>query len=116
MLLVVAAGAVGALLRYGTTLLAARRPTRVPWAVLLVNVAGSLIAGVAAAAPVGADVRAIVVVGFAGGLTTFSTLSVETIQLVLERRTGIAAASVSANVVVGIAAAGLGWCLGTLLA
>lgn len=115
-LLVLAAGALGALVRYGTTLLARRRPARLPWAVLAVNVAGSLVAGMAAAAPVGSEVRAILVLGFAGALTTFSTLSVETIELVLERRAKLAIASVALNLVLGIGAAALGWWLGALFA
>lgn len=112
---VLAAGAIGALLRFGVTLLAGRRPARVPWAVLVVNAIGSLVAGFAAASPIGEALRLVVVTGFAGGLTTFSTLSVETVQLVLDRRTGAAVASIAANLVLGTGAAAAGWWLGTLL-
>ncbi|HRQ01101.1 MAG TPA: CrcB family protein [Terrimesophilobacter sp.] len=45
--------------------------------------------------------------GVCGGLTTFSTLSVETVQLLQERRAGFAIASVGANLVVGVAACAL---------
>ena len=64
----------------------ARTPSRLPWAVLIVNVVGSLVGGVvlglAQAGVIGADLRLILLSGFAGGLTTFSTFSVETIQLI----------------------------------
>lgn len=116
----IVAGALGAVIRYGTARAFASHPSRLPWAVLIVNVAGSLIGGVAlglAQAGVwGADARYIVLSGFCGGLTTFSTFSVETIQLALEGRMRAAAASVAANLAFGIAAAALGWCLVGLLA
>ena len=105
-LVVVLAGAVGSLVRY----LAGRAGAKAawPWPVLLVNVVGSLIAGVG----IHSDVALIVVTGFAGGLTTFSTLSVETVQLAGERRWRAALASVALNLVLGIAAATAGWFLG----
>lgn len=113
------AGSLGAVIRYGTARAFATHPARLPWAVLIVNVAGSLIGGVALglahAGVWGADARVIVLSGFCGGLTTFSTFSVETIQLALEGRPRAAAASVSANLALGIAAAALGWWLVTVV-
>jgi len=107
-LAVLLAGAAGAVLRYLTSLLLTGR--RFPWAVLVVNVAGSLIAGAAAAALEG-DARLILLTGFCGGLTTFSALSVETVQLVLDGKSRVAALSVGANVMAGLAAATLGYAL-----
>lgn len=103
------AGALGAVLRY----LVARAAPRAswPWPVLVVNVAGSLVAGLAAHS----DLRLLVVSGFAGGLTTFSTLGVETIQLLLERRVRAAALSIGGNLVLGGVAAAVGWGIGALL-
>lgn len=102
-----AAGALGALLRYGTTQAFSASPARLPWAVLIVNVIGSLVAGAAVALsysdPHGA-LRLIVVSGFAGGLTTFSTFSVETVQLAIERRWRSLAGSMLGNVLGGLAA------------
>jgi len=107
------AGALGALLRYGTTRLFARRTGKLPWAVLVVNTVGSLIGGVVLGLvtthAVGADVQLIVLGGLAGGLTTFSTFSVETVQLAIAKRWATAAATVGANLVLGIAAAVLGF-------
>jgi fluoride exporter len=106
---VLVAGGIGAALRFVLGRAAARASW--PWPVLAVNVAGSLIAGVA----VHTDVALIAVTGFAGGLTTFSTLSVETVQLVEQGRWRTAAASVALNLGLGLAAATAGWFLGLLL-
>lgn len=107
------AGAGGALLRYSTTLLFARLHDDLPWAVLTVNSVGSLIGGaVLGLVTIGAvdsDIQLVVVGGLAGGLTTFSTFSVETIQLALARRWRTVVATVGANLVLGIAAAVLGF-------
>ena len=109
------AGALGALLRYGTTRLFARLNDELPWAVLTVNTVGSfvggLVLGLVTTGAVGADIQLIAVGGFAGGLTTFSTFSVETVQLALARRWGIVAATVGGNLVLGIVAAVLGFAL-----
>ncbi|MEP6478530.1 MAG: CrcB family protein [Rhodoglobus sp.] len=108
------AGAVGALLRY---LVARAFATRgpFPWAVLVVNVVGSAIGGVvvglAERGDVAADIRFIIVSGLCAGLTTFSTWSVETVQLVLAGRARVAIVSVAANLVLGIGAALVGYLL-----
>ena len=107
--LVVVAGAVGSVLRYLVGRAGAR--TSWPWPVLLVNVVGSLVAGVG----IHSDLSLIVVTGFAGGLTTFSTLSVETVQLLMTKRWRTAIATMAANLALGIAAATGGWFLGLAL-
>jgi CrcB protein len=107
-LAVVAAGALGAVARYLVGRVGAKSAW--PWPVLLVNVVGSLVAGVAMHTEV-----ALIVTGLAGGLTTFSTFSVETVQLATRGRWRAAAANVGANVAVGLAAATLGWFAGLAL-
>ena len=107
------AGALGALLRYGTTLLFGRLGGNLPWAVLVVNTVGSfiggLVLGLVTTGAVGSEVQLILVGGLAGGLTTFSTFSVETVQLALTGRWRTATLSVAANLVLGIAAAVVGF-------
>jgi CrcB protein len=103
---VIVAGAVGSALRYLVGLAGARASW--PWPVLLVNVVGSLVAGVA----IHSDLALIIVTGFAGGLTTFSTLSVETVQMVMTKRWRTAVGSVAANLILGLAAATVGWLIG----
>ena len=106
----VAAGAIASVLRYLVT-----RVTRAPWGVLVVNVVGSAIGGVvlglAQHGAMSADLRLILLGGFCGGLTTFSTWSVESIQLVREGKWRTAALSVGTNLVLGIAAALVGYLL-----
>ena len=99
------AGAVGAVLRF---LVARLLPS--PWAVLAVNVAGSLLAGMLIGL-VSGDLRVILLTGLCGGLTTFSTFSVETVQLVQSGRARVALLSVAANLVLGLGAAALGMAL-----
>jgi protein CrcB len=113
---VLVAGALGAMLRYGVTLLAGPRrgeEARIPWAVLVVNVVGSAIAGVVLGlgSALGTDIQLILLTGFAGGLTTFSTFTVETVQLAIDGRARSALASVAANLVLGVGAAALAFAL-----
>ena len=107
------AGAVGAALRYAASTLIGRTRSRLPLAVLLVNVVGSLIGGVVLglvqSGAIGADARLVVLSGLAGGLTTFSTFSTETVQLAIAGRWRTAALSVGANLALGIAAAVIGF-------
>jgi CrcB protein len=109
-----AAGAIGALLRYAASILFAGR-SRLPLAVLLVNAVGSMIGGIVLglvqSGAIGPDARLVVLGGIAGGLTTFSTLSVETVQLALAGRWRTALGSMLANLVIGIASAVLGFAL-----
>lgn len=109
-MVVVVAGAVGALLRYLVALAFAGR-SGFPSAVLVVNVVGSALSGALLALAqvngLSAEVSLILITGFCGGLTTFSTWSVETIQLLLEGRMRAAISSVWLNLVLGLAAATL---------
>jgi CrcB protein len=77
--------------------------------VLLVNVVGSAIGGVvlglATIGGVDAGIRLIVLTGFCGGLTTFSTWSVDTVQLLQEGKWRWVGLSVAGNLVFGIGAA-----------
>ena len=91
------AGAAGAVLRWLVSRAFAAH--RFPWAVLVVNVVGSAIGGALVGLAVDDATRLILLTGLCGGLTTFSTLSVETVQLVLEKRTGAAALSIGLNLV-----------------
>lgn len=119
LLAVAVGGALGAVLRQLTSVSLAGRG-RVPLGVLVVNVVGSFIAGVALGAPLGdvytATVQLIIVSGLCGGLTTFSTFAVETIQLVMAGKHRAALLSVGQNLVFGTAASLVGLALGLTLA
>ncbi len=114
---VVLAGSLGALLRYWSTRMVAA--DHFPTPVLLVNIAGSLLAGVlvslSSAGVLQTEFLVILVTGFCGGLTTFSTLSVETIQLIRDGHPVVAAASITTNLVLGIGAATLGFLVAGLI-
>lgn len=88
--IVVAAGsAIGGVSRYGVGLLAARLWGQgFPVGTLLINVVGSFIIGLYGtltlangAMPASSDMRAFVMIGFCGGFTTFSSFSLQTLEL-----------------------------------
>ncbi len=103
--LVAAGGAIGAMLRYGTSMWLARGDF--PWATLLVNLVGSLALGLLAGTSDGP--RLFLVVGVLGAFTTLSTYSLETMQLVQAGRHGAAAVNAAANALGGPLLAALGW-------
>lgn len=114
-LIVLLSGAVGALLRFGLSRAnpVEDRPHNVPRAVLIVNVVGSFLAGVALAltqtAVIPAVAGVVIITGLCGGLTTFSTFAVETVELVMQGRARVAARSIALNLLLGVAAAAVGY-------
>jgi len=112
-LLVLLGGIVGAPVRYLTDVTVQRlHGTTFPWGTWTVNVVGSFVLGlVAAAAP---DwLVTLAGTGFCGALTTFSTFGYETVRLAEEGELSAAATNVVGSVAAGLAAAALGWWLGT---
>ena len=111
MIAVLAAALAGALAAAVRWMLS--RGIRAPWAVLVVNVLGSgiggAVLGLAQRGDVSGDIRLILIGGLCGGITTFSTWSVETIQLVQDGKWRVAALSVASNLVLGIGAAALAY-------
>lgn len=105
---ILGAGAAGAVLRYLTSRAFASNTT-FPWAVLTVNVVGSalggLLAGLAHVGTIDPNLEVVLLTGLCGGLTTFSTLSVETVQFITMKRVRTALLSIAANLIVGIGAA-----------
>ena len=106
------------MLRYGVGQLSVHYlgPTSV-WGTFLVNVTGSFALGFFIAlalerVAIPAQVRALIAVGFLGGYTTFSTLSLESIQLLESGETLRAVGSLLGNLVLGLLAAYLGLLLG----
>jgi len=87
-LLVGAGGALGAMCRYGASVLVGRFWTAAfPLATLLINIAGSTLMGVlvgllARYTPAwSAEIRLFLALGVLGGFTTFSSFSLDTIKL-----------------------------------
>ena len=80
-------GGLGSLSRYGIAVLLKNYSMDFPLATLSVNIIGSLILGFAVAlfwnkAPMHNTLKLAITVGFCGGLTTFSTFSWETFDLI----------------------------------
>lgn len=80
-------GGMGAALRYLTDRsLPARVRERYAWGTLIVNAMGSLALGLLTGASLTHPAGAVVATGLLGGYTTFSTASVESIRLLLDKR------------------------------
>lgn len=115
------AGGLGAVVRFGLQKHWPAHGFHIPLGVLVANVVGSFIAGFATYLALNGSEAAlpfalIVVTGFCGGLTTFSTFAVETVQL-SQAGTGRAALlNLVANVVLGVLAAVGGILLATVFA
>ena len=124
-LFVVLGGSLGALARYGVGLIFPHIPGKhFPIATLLVNLVGCFLIGMIGqlvqrfAADAAArqehgslvvdTLRHLVIVGFLGGLTTFSAFGWDTTQLFLEDRPNLALANIAANVLAGLTAVWLG--------
>lgn len=118
---IAAGGAVGALARFwvsnGVYALLGRN---FPYGTLVVNVLGSLVMGVLysllmerfVSAP---EVRAVLLIGFLGAFTTFSTFSIETLNLLEQADYAKAILNVFVSVVACIGAAWLGVWMARLL-
>ena len=124
-LLVGLGGFVGCVARYLTGVLVSRvvEALSLPYATLLVNVIGCLLIGLLSEAAGDSSVttagqrlelRLLLVVGFLGGLTTFSTFGLETFTLGREGQPWVALLNVAAHLLLGLGAIGAGMWLAKL--
>jgi CrcB protein len=94
-----------------------RRDAVMPWGTVIVNVVGSLVLGVVAGVSAHHQVPPAVVwsigTGLCGALTTYSTFSYETLRLYEAGAWLYAVANVTSNVVGAVAAAWLGYAVGS---
>ena len=108
-------GAAGSVAR---AMMALSLPGRFPWATLLINVLGSLLIGwlMARLGPIetgtAASLRGLLVTGFCGGFTTFSTFSWQTLEQMQKGLWGAAVANVTLSVVLCLLATWVGFKLG----
>lgn len=108
MLAVALGGAIGAVLRYRATALFVQMfGGGFPYGVLFVNVAGSFIMGVlvqlmALKITLAPEVRAMLMVGLLGALTTFSSFSLDVALLYQRGDLGAAAIYIIASVVLSV--------------
>jgi CrcB protein len=112
-LVVALAGGLGAGTRYSLDAWVRPRVSdRLPWSTLLINVTGSLLLGLLVATAGDGQWHTVLGTGFLGGYTTFSTASVETVQLVLDRRHAAAAVNAGGMLLLSVAAAACGYAVG----
>ena len=119
-LLVGAGGFLGAVSRYGLSILLTRPGAGFPVATLVANLVGCLLIGalfpwVGEGKPGGAGGRLFLVVGILGGFTTFSAFGHETVDLMKRGEAGVAAGYVAASVILGLAAVWIGRMAGSSL-
>ena len=86
-----------------------------PWGTLVVNVSGSFVIGLFATLTgpdgrwlVGATARQFVMIGICGGYTTFSSFSLQTLNLMRDREWLFAAANIALSVILCTLAVWLG--------
>ncbi|MDD6133674.1 MAG: fluoride efflux transporter CrcB [Selenomonadaceae bacterium] len=112
-------GGLGAVCRYGvTTAVGMLLGGMFPWGTLVVNLVGSLLMGLVLGAllPLAKSLqllpeslRLLLTVGFLGGFTTFSSFSMETLTLLRGDSFFLAAVNVVGSIVLGLAAAYIGY-------
>lgn len=85
---------------------------RFPVGILVVNLLGSLLAGILAGAAPGPRVTALAAVGLLGGFTTASTLAVDVLRLQRDGGTRLALLDLVLSVGPGLALAAAGLALG----
>jgi fluoride exporter len=103
-----AGGFVGAAARAEVGALLPHGPGGWPWATLLVNVTGAFLLGYAVTRlqerlPLSVYRRPFLGTGVCGGLTTFSTMQVELLQMLDAGRIGLAIAYATVSIVAGFA-------------
>lgn len=108
-------GALGSMLRYKISLRLAPLTSRFPWATWFINVSGSFLLGLGIGWGTELPIAwtLFYTVGFCGAYTTFSTLSVEAMELIRSRRVGAALAYIISTSIICMLSAALGLYIGS---
>lgn len=106
---VFAGGALGSLARAALTMFAVSDPARWPWPTFTVNIVGAFLVGyfttrLLERLPLSSYRRPLLGTGFCGGLTTFSTMQVETLRMVEHRHWALAATYTATSIMLGLLA------------
>jgi CrcB protein len=91
--LVAIAGGFGTVARYWLSTWSGK----LPWGILLANSIGSFIAGLAVA---GSIETAWIIIGLAGGLSTFSTFAAQTHNLIAKKQLALASLNIVLNLLI----------------
>jgi len=109
-------GALGSLARYWLTVWAMPFSQRLPWSTIGINVVGSFVIGLVATLTLASGrhpapewARLFVMVGICGGFTTFSSFSLQTLELLRLGAWGRALANVALSVVLCLASVAAGY-------
>ena len=115
-------GALGSVSRFWLNgLIAGRFGATFPWGTLAINVSGSLVIGIIGAlvipegrmnSPSRQFATQFLMIGVCGGFTTFSSFSLQTLNLLREREWLHAGGNIVLSVVLCLIAVWLGWMLG----
>ena len=115
-------GALGSVARFWVNdFVLAKTGSSFPWGILLINVTGSFLIGVFAAysdpdgrAMISPGMRQFLMIGICGGYTTFSSFSLQTLNLMREREWLYAGGNVLLSVGLCMIAVWLGFALGSM--
>jgi CrcB protein len=118
-LAVMIGGALGALARYVIGVLALPISGHLPWGTIIINITGSFVIGLfgtltlaSGRFPVSETMRLFVMIGICGGFTTFSSFSLQTLDLMRGGALDRAAINIAASVVLCVAAVAAGHAVG----
>lgn len=114
-LIVMVGGALGTLARYVVSVLMLPVSKELPWGTIVINVTGSFLIGLfgtltlaSGRYPVPENLRLFVMIGLCGGYTTFSSFSLQTLDLLRAGAVGRASVNIVGSVVVCILAVAAG--------
>jgi CrcB protein len=114
-LVVAFGGAIGTLARYLIATLAVPISRDLPWGTIIINITGSFIIGFFGTLtlaqgryPVSENLRLFVMIGICGGYTTFSSFSLQTLDLLRSGAIVRASVNIAASVVLCICAVAVG--------
>lgn len=114
-LLVMAGGAIGTLARYLVSTWALPVSSELPWGTIIINISGSLLIGffgtltlAGGRYPASEGLRLFVMIGLCGGYTTFSSFSLQTLDLLRAGGFGRAALNIGLSVLLCVGAVALG--------
>jgi CrcB protein len=114
-LIVLLGGALGSLARYLISVAALPISQSLPWGTIIINIVGSFIIGLFGTMtlahgrfPASDNLRLFVMIGLCGGFTTFSSFSLQTLDLLRNGAVVRAAINIAASVVLCVLAVALG--------